>query len=68
MKYLVNFKVRRHQKVVRQWETDLASLRPIATVPNVSKTDDIQSLRSYVGEQREQIQQVLGVCRRIIGD
>jgi hypothetical protein len=32
-KYLANFKVDRHQKVVRQRETDLASLRPTAVTP-----------------------------------
>ena len=51
-KYLANFKVDMHQKVVRQWKTDLALLRPPATSPNVSNTYDVQSLRSYVDKQR----------------
>lgn len=41
VKYLSNFKVDMHQKVVRQQETDLTLLRPIATTPNVSNTNDI---------------------------
>jgi hypothetical protein len=40
-KYLANFKVEKHQKVVRQRETDRALLLPIAPAPNVSKTNDI---------------------------
>jgi hypothetical protein len=51
-KYLANFKVDMHQKVVRQWETDLALLQPTATIPNVSNTDDVQSLRSYIDKQQ----------------
>lgn len=49
-KYLANFKVDKNQKVVRIHEINLAPLRPIAATPNVSNTDDIQALRSYVDE------------------
>jgi hypothetical protein len=38
---------------------DLTSLRPTTTTPKVSETNEIQSLRSYVDEQREQMQQIL---------
>jgi hypothetical protein len=50
VKYLANCKVDRHQKFVRQWETDLALLPPTTTAPNVSNTNDVQSLRSYKDE------------------
>jgi hypothetical protein len=36
-------------------------------LPDVSNTNNIQALRSYVDEQQEQMQQILGVCKRIIG-
>ena len=32
-KFLANFKVDRNHKVVRQWATDLASLRPATVTP-----------------------------------
>jgi hypothetical protein len=50
-KYLANFKVVMHQKAIRIQETDLASFRPTAIIANVSSTNDVQSLRSYVNEQ-----------------
>jgi hypothetical protein len=40
-KFLANFKVDRNHKVVRQQVTDLASLRPAATTPKVSETNEI---------------------------
>jgi hypothetical protein len=51
VKFLANFKVDRNNKVVRQWATDLASLRPIATTPEVSNTNELQSLKIYIDEQ-----------------
>lgn len=66
-KYMVNFKVDGNQKVVRVLETNLVSLRPAAATPNVSNMYDIQVLRSYVDEQRKQMQQILGLCKMIIG-
>jgi hypothetical protein len=62
-KFLANFKVDRNNKVVRQRATDPASLRP-----NVSNTNELQSLKNYVDEQREQMQNIIGVCKTIIGD
>jgi hypothetical protein len=59
-KFLANFKVDRNNKIVRQWTTDLASLRPTTSTPNVSETHKIQSLRAYIDEQRDQMQQVIG--------
>jgi hypothetical protein len=66
-KFLANFKVDRNNKVVRQWATDPASLRPTPDIPNVSNTSELQSLKNYVDEQREQMQNIIGVCKMIIG-
>jgi hypothetical protein len=38
----------------------MSSLRPTIPILNVSKTDDIQSLRHYIDEQRDQIKQHMG--------
>jgi hypothetical protein len=59
-KLLANFKVDRNNKVVRQRATDLASLRPITDTPNVSNTNELQSLKAYKDEQREQMQHIVG--------
>ena len=59
-KFLANFKVDRNNKVIRQWTTDLASFRPTASTPKVSETHEIQSLRAYIDEQRDQMQQIIG--------
>jgi hypothetical protein len=59
-KFLVNFKVDRNNKVVRQRATDPASLRPTPDIPNVSNTNELQSLKNYVDEQREQMQNIIG--------
>jgi hypothetical protein len=40
-KFLANFKVDRNNKVVRQRATDLASLRPTTTTPEVSNTNEL---------------------------
>jgi hypothetical protein len=34
---------------------DPASLRPTPDIPNVSNTNELQSLKNYVDEQREQM-------------
>jgi hypothetical protein len=59
-KFLANFKVDRNNKVVRQRATDPASLRPTLDIPNVSNTNELQSLMNYVDEQREQMQNIIG--------
>jgi hypothetical protein len=59
-KFLANFKVDRNNKVVWQWTTDLASLRPITDNPNVSNTNELQSVKAYIDEQREQMQYIVG--------
>jgi hypothetical protein len=50
----------RNNKVVRQRATDLASLRPTTNTPNVSSTNELQSLKAYIDEQREQMQCIVG--------
>jgi hypothetical protein len=59
-KFLADFKVDRNNKVVRQRATDLASLRPTTITPNVSSTNELQSLKAYINEQREQMQRIVG--------
>jgi hypothetical protein len=59
-KFLANFKVDRNNKVVRQRATDPASLRPTPDIPNVSNKNELQSLKNYVDEQREQMQNIIG--------
>jgi hypothetical protein len=59
-KFLTNFKMDRNNKVVRQRATDLASLRPSMTTPKVSNTNELQSLKNYIDEQREQMQHIVG--------
>jgi hypothetical protein len=59
-KFLADFKVDRNNKVVRHRATDPASLQPTPDIPNVSNTNELQSLRNYVEEQREQMQNIIG--------
>jgi hypothetical protein len=59
-KFLANFKVDRNNKVVRHRATDPASLQPTPDIPNVSNTNELQSLKNYVDEQREQMQNIIG--------
>jgi hypothetical protein len=59
-RFLTNFKVDRNNKVVRHRTTDPASLRPTPDIPNVSNTNELQSLKNYVDEQREQMQNIIG--------
>jgi hypothetical protein len=49
-RFLANFKVDRNNKVVRHRATDPASLRPTPDIPNVSNTNELQSLKNYVDE------------------
>jgi hypothetical protein len=51
--------VDRNNKVVRHRATDPASLRPTPDIPNVSNTNELQSLKNYVDEQREQMQNII---------
>jgi hypothetical protein len=47
-KFLANFKADRNNKVVRQRAMDPASFRPTPDIPNVSNTNELQSLKNYV--------------------
>jgi hypothetical protein len=59
VKFLANFKVDKNHKVIRQRATDLASLQPTAATLKLSETNEIQSLRSYIDEQQEKMQQII---------
>jgi hypothetical protein len=63
VKLLTNFKVDGNNKVVRQRATDLASLRPATATPKVSETNEIHSLRAYIDQRRDQMKQIIGVCK-----
>jgi hypothetical protein len=63
-KFLANFKLDRNNNVVRQRATDLASLRPTTDTPNVSNTNELQSLKAYIDEQREQMQLIIGAIQK----
>jgi hypothetical protein len=54
-KFLSQYTVDRHQKVVKHGETDVASLLSLLQVPNVSKPDDIQFIKQYVVHQQNQM-------------
>jgi hypothetical protein len=59
---LSQYTVDRHQKVIKHGETDVASLLSSLQVPNVSKPDDIQSIKYYVDQQQDQMkQQIVGL-------
>jgi hypothetical protein len=59
-KFLVDFNVDRNNKVIRLRATDLALLQPTTDIPNVSNTNELQSLKAYMNEQREQMQHIVG--------
>jgi hypothetical protein len=59
-KFFANFKVDRNKKVVRHRAMDPASLQPTPDIPNVSNTNELQSLRNYVEKQHEQMQNIIG--------
>jgi hypothetical protein len=39
---------------------DLASLRPTTITPEVRDTNELQSLKNYIDEQRDQMQNIIG--------
>jgi hypothetical protein len=59
-KFLSQYTVDRHQKVVKHGETDVTSLLSSLQVPNVSKPDDIQFIKQYVDHQQNQMKQQIG--------
>jgi hypothetical protein len=56
-KFLSQYTVDRQQKVVKHGETDVASLLSSLQVPNISKLDDIKSIKHYVDQQQDQMKQ-----------
>jgi hypothetical protein len=56
-KFLSQYTMDHHQKVVTQGETNVSSLLSSLQVPNVSKPDDIQSIKQYVDQQQNQMKQ-----------
>jgi hypothetical protein len=56
-KFLSQYTVDRHQKVIKHGETDVASLLSSLQVHNVSKPDDIQSIKYYVDQRQDQMKQ-----------
>jgi hypothetical protein len=61
-KFLSQYTVDHHQKVIKHGETDVASLLSSLQVPNVSKPDDIQSIKYYVDQRQDQMkQQIVGL-------
>jgi hypothetical protein len=59
-KFLSQYTVDRHQKIVKHGETDIISLLSSLQVPNISKPDDIQSIKQYVDHQQNQMKQQIG--------
>jgi hypothetical protein len=59
-KFLSQYTVDRHQKIVKHGYTDVTSLISLLQVPNVSKPDDIQSIKQYVDHQQNQTKQHIG--------
>jgi hypothetical protein len=61
-KFLSQYTVDCHQKVIKHGETDVASLLSSLQVPNISKHEDIQSIKYYVDQRQDQMkQQFLGL-------
>jgi hypothetical protein len=52
--------VDRHQKVVKHGETDVTYLLSSLKAPNISKPDDIQSIKPYVDHLQNQMKQQIG--------
>jgi hypothetical protein len=65
-KFLSQYTMDRHQKVVKHGETGVASLLSSLQVPNVSKPDDIQSIKQYVDHQQSQMKQQIGGLEELI--
>jgi hypothetical protein len=54
-KFLSYFTVDRHQKITKHGEIEIASLIPLLQISNVSKSDDIQSIKQQQDEMKQQI-------------
>jgi hypothetical protein len=51
-KFLWLYTVDRQEEVVKHRETNITSLLPSLQIPNVSKLNDIQSIKQYVDQQQ----------------
>jgi hypothetical protein len=58
-KFLSQYTVDRHQKVIKHRETDVASFLSSLQVPNISKPNNIQSIKQYVDHQQNQMKQLI---------
>jgi accessory colonization factor AcfC len=58
--FLSQFTVDRHQKVVKHGEIEVAYLLPSLQISNVSKPDNIQSIKQCVDQQQDQMKQKIG--------
>jgi hypothetical protein len=54
-KFLSQYMVDRHQKVVKHGQTDVTYFLSSLQVPNVSKPDGIQYIKHYVDQQQDQM-------------
>jgi hypothetical protein len=54
-KFLSYFTVDRHQKITKHGEIKIASLLPSLQISNVSKSDNIQSIKQQQDEMKQQI-------------
>jgi hypothetical protein len=59
-KFLANFKVKEQQGHSATSDWSGVALRPTAATPKVSDTNEFQSLKAYIDEQRDQMQQIIG--------
>jgi hypothetical protein len=59
-KFMLQYTMDRHQKVIKHGETDAASLLSLLQIPNISKPNDIQSTKQYVDHQQNQMKQHIG--------
>jgi hypothetical protein len=54
-KFLSYFIVDHHYKITKHGEIEIASLLPSLQISNVSKSDDIQSIKQQQNEMKQQI-------------
>jgi hypothetical protein len=54
-KFLSQFTVDRHEKVVKHGETNVVSLLSSLKISNISKPDDTQSIKQYIDQQQNQM-------------
>jgi hypothetical protein len=65
-KFLSQYTMDRQQKVIKHGETNITSLLSSFQVPNISKLNDIQSIKYYVDQQQDQMKQQIGGLEKSI--